>query len=90
MPPGIVRRRGLADVSYPLDEAPSDRERLRALARGLRDDADWATAVAAATGWERKLVRAATATRRDSDVRDEELRAGFAATERFSVTELEK
>jgi hypothetical protein len=88
--PGVVRRRGLADVSYPLDEAPSDRERLRALARSLRDDADWATAVAAATGWERKLVRAATATRRDSDVRDAELCADLAATERFSVTELEK
>ena len=88
--PRLVRRRGLADVSYPLDEAPSDRERLRALARSLRDDADWATAVAAATGWERKLSRAATAARRDPDVRDAELREGLAATERFSVTELEK
>ncbi len=88
--PGLVRRRGLADVSYALDEAPSDRERLRALARSLRDDAEWATAVAAATGWERQLVRAASATRRDSDVQDAELRASLAATDRFSVTELEK
>ena len=88
--PRLVRRRGLADVSHPLDEAPSDRERLRALARSLRDDAEWATAVAAATGWERQLVRAASATRRDSDVQDAELRAGLAATDRFSVTELEK
>jgi len=87
---GLVRRRGLADVSYPLAEAPSDRERLRALARSLRDDADWATAVAAATGWERKLVRAASATRRDPDVRDAELCAELAGAERFSVTELEK
>src|SRR4249919_2604076 len=81
--PGVVRRRGLADVSYALDEAPSDRERLRALARSLRD-------VAAATGWERQLERAASATRRDSDVQDAELRAGLAETDRFSVTELEK
>ena len=88
--PGLVRRRGLADVSYALDDAPSDRERLRALARSLRDDAEWATAVAAATGWERQLVRAASATRRDSDVQDAELRAGLAETDRFSVTELEK
>ena len=42
---GLVRRRDLADVSWPLAAAPSDRERLRALARGLRTDPDWATDV---------------------------------------------
>ena len=88
--PGLVRRRGLADVSWPLRAAPSDRERLRALARELRDDADWATGVGAMMGWERKLRRAAVATRHETRVRDPELLAELAATERFSVTELER
>ena len=58
--PALVRRRGLADVSWPLQAAPSERERLRALTREMRDDPDWATGVAAMMGWERKLRRAAT------------------------------
>ena len=45
--PALVRRRGLADVSWPLQAAPSERERLRALTREMRDDPDWATGVAA-------------------------------------------
>ena len=85
-----MRRRGLADVSWPLPAAPSDRERLRALARELRDDADWATGVGAMMGWERKLRRAAVATRHETRVRDPEILAELAATERFSVTELER
>ncbi|HEY3764357.1 MAG TPA: PD-(D/E)XK nuclease family protein [Gaiellales bacterium] len=86
----LVRRRGLADVSWPLRTAPSDRERLRALARELRDDGDWATGVAAMMGWERKLRRAAVATRHETRVGDPELRADLAAVERYSVTELER
>jgi hypothetical protein len=88
--PALVRRRGLADVSWPLATAPSDRERLRALARELRDDADWATDVGAMMGWERKLRRAAVATRHETRVRDPELLAELGAGERFSVTELER
>jgi ATP-dependent helicase/nuclease subunit B len=88
--PALVRRRGLADVSWPLRTAPTDRERLRALARELRDDADWATGVGAMMGWERKLRRAAVATRHETRVRDPEILAELAATERFSVTELER
>ena len=86
----LVRRRGLADVSWPLAAAPSDRERLRALARELRTDADWATDLGAMMGWERKLRRAAVATRHPTQLRDPELLAELAAGERFSVTELER
>ena len=88
--PALVRRRGLADVSWPLQAAPSERERLRALTREMRDDPDWATGVAAMMGWERKLRRAATATKRDSRLRDPELLAELHAVERYSVTELER
>jgi hypothetical protein len=87
---GLVRRRGLADVSWPLASAPSDRERLRALARQLRTDPDWAMDVGAMMGWERKLRRAAVATRHPTQVRDPELLAELAAGERYSVTELER
>ena len=88
--PGLVRRRGLADLSWPLRSAPSDRERLRALARELRDDPEWATGVGAMMGWERKLRRAAVATRHDTRIGDPELLAELGAGERFSVTELER
>ncbi|MEP6641325.1 MAG: PD-(D/E)XK nuclease family protein [Gaiellales bacterium] len=88
--PALVRRRGLADVSWPLQAAPSERERLRALTREMRDDPDWATGVAAMMGWERKLRRAAAATTRDSRLRDADLLAELAAVERYSVTELER
>jgi ATP-dependent helicase/DNAse subunit B len=88
--PALVRRRGLADVSWPLQAAPSDRERLRALTREMREDPDWATGVAAMMGWERKLRRAANATRRDTRLHSPELLAELAAVERYSVTELER
>ena len=87
---GLVRRRGLADVSYPLEQAPSDRERLRALARELREDEEWALLTASHLGWERKLRRAAASRRRAGDVVDPALVEALAATERYSVTELEK
>jgi ATP-dependent helicase/DNAse subunit B len=88
--PALVRRRGLADVSWPLAAAPSERERLRALTREMREDPDWATGVAAMMGWERKLRRAAAATKRDTRLRDPELLGELAAIERYSVTELER
>jgi ATP-dependent helicase/DNAse subunit B len=87
---GLVRRRGLADVSWPLAAAPSDRERLRALARDLRSEPEWAIDVGAMMGWERKLRRAAVATRHPTQLRDPGLLAELAAGERYSVTELER
>ena len=47
---GPVRRRGLADVSYPPEEAPRDRGRLRAPPRELRADEEWAPPTAAPLG----------------------------------------
>jgi hypothetical protein len=85
-----VRRRGLADVAWPIDEAPDDRQRLRALARGLRDDAGWAIATGTGAGWQRKLERAQAALQRTTALRDARSLEEFRATERFSVTELER
>ena len=71
----------LADLGWPLRSAPSDRERLRALARELRDDAGLGTAWPATMGWARAAPRP-VATRHDTRVRDPELLAELAAGER--------
>ena len=56
----------LSALTWPLDTAPTDRERLRALAALAADDEREAEALAYANGWERRLdraLRAFTATR---------------------------
>ena len=83
-------RRGLADVTWPVAEAPDDRARQRALARELRDDPGWALATGAMMGWERKLQRARDASRRPTRLTDARSREQLAAIERFSVTDLER
>jgi inactivated superfamily I helicase len=85
-----LRRRAIGDLTHPLDQAPSERERQRALARELRTRPDWAAAVADHHGWTRKLERARLAYRRRPQLRNATVLAALAAQERFSVTELEK
>ncbi len=85
-----VRRRNLSDSTWPLEQAPDDRGRQRALARDLRDAPEWAIAMAGGMGWERKLRRAQSAYRRSTALRSPQVLAGLAATERFSVTDLER
>ncbi|HSS53626.1 MAG TPA: PD-(D/E)XK nuclease family protein [Gaiellales bacterium] len=84
------RRRAIGDLTHPLEQAPSERERQRALARELRTRPDWAAAVADHHGWTRKLERARLAYRRRPQLRNATVLAALAAQERFSVTELEK
>ena len=53
------RRRALGDLTWELESAPTERERLRALAAELRDRTEWALATARQReGWVRKLERA--------------------------------
>lgn len=85
-----LRRRAIGDLTHPLEQAPSERERQRALARELRTRPDWAAAVADRHGWTRKLERARLAYRRRPQLRNATVLAALAAQERFSVTELEK
>ncbi len=85
-----VRRRNLSDSTWPLERAPDDRNRQRALARDLRDAPEWAIAMAGGMGWERKLRRAQGAFRRPTTLRTAPVLASLAATERFSVTDLER
>jgi ATP-dependent helicase/DNAse subunit B len=87
-----TRRRALSELTWPLEEAPSERERLRALAllAADRDAADTADALARANGWERRLERARTAFTRDTRLRHPRVRAELAARTSFNVTELER
>ena len=82
-------RRPLSALTWPVEQAPTERERLRALASLVPVDEDAALALAQANGWERQLERALRAfdrpTRLTHPLVLEELRAKSS----FGVTELE-
>jgi ATP-dependent helicase/DNAse subunit B len=85
-----TRRRALSALTWPLESAPSERERLRALVRLAADDPDGASSLAAANDWSRRLVRAQRAFDRDPALRSPAVIAPFAAKSVFSATELER
>ncbi|TML09419.1 MAG: hypothetical protein E6G38_06220 [Actinobacteria bacterium] len=82
-------RRPLSALTWPVEQAPTDRERLRALASLVPADEEAARSLAQANGWERQLDRALGAferrTRLSHPLVLEELRAKTS----FGVTELE-
>src|SRR5438552_12380429 len=63
-----TQRRSLASLTWRLDEAPTDRERLRALSALAATDAGEASALARANGWERRLERARGAFSRPTEI----------------------
>ena len=87
-----TRRRPLSALTWPLETAPTERERLRALASLAAADEtrETAEALARANGWERRLRRAVVAFERPTRLRHplvlEQLRSRFT----FNVTELER
>ncbi len=83
-------RRPLSALTWALEDAPSDRERLRALSLLAASDADQAVVLAEANDWERRLARARSALNRETRLRSEALRAVYGARSMFSVTELER
>ena len=85
-----TRRRSLSALTWPLESAPSSRERLRALVRLAADDEDGADALAAAHDWSRRLDRARTAFDRTTALQGNAVVAPFAAKQVFSATELER
>src|SRR5207244_1893079 len=74
----------------PLDAAPTDRERLRALAQLATSDADAARAIADANDWERRLNRARTAFQRKTRLENPVVLEWLRAKTTFGVTELER
>jgi len=85
-----TRRRPLSALTWPLESAPSERERLRALVRLAAEDAEGADALAAANDWSRRLDRARGAFDRGTALRSPAALGPLTAKTVFSATELER
>ncbi len=85
-----TRRRPLSQLTWELEGAPTERERLRALAQLVVNDPVEAEALAAANGWERQLKRARGAFTRETKLRHPRVLAELGAKTPFNVTELER
>ncbi len=85
-----TRRRPLSELTWGLEQAPTERERLRALALLAVTEPGQAEALAAANGWERRLQRARGAFRRETRLRHARVLGELSARTPFNVTELER
>ena len=85
-----TRRRPLSALTWTLDDAPTERERLRALAELAARDRKAADALARANGWERRLERAVSAFKRPTKLTDPLVLAQLESKFTFNVTELER
>src|SRR3954470_11752197 len=85
-----TRRRPLAALTWPLESAPSERERLRALASLAPADRPAATSLARANGWERRLDRALGAFDRPTRLTHPLVLEQLRQKSTFAVTELER
>jgi ATP-dependent helicase/DNAse subunit B len=85
-----TRRRPLSELTWTLEAAPTERERLRAVAVRAAEDRPPAEAVAAANGWDRKLARALHAFERPTRLTHPQVLDELNARATFSVTELER
>jgi RecB family exonuclease len=83
-------RRPLARLTWPLEQAPTERERLRALVTVSATEPDAAEAVALANGWERKLRRARRAFLRPTEISQPAALAVLGGRDTFRVTDLER
>jgi ATP-dependent helicase/DNAse subunit B len=85
-------RRRLSQLTWPVEAAPTERERVRALARLVADgeQADLAVALAEANDWSRRLERARRAFDRDARLRNPAVLALFGERTMFGATELER
>ena len=83
-------RRPLSALTWPIEGAPTERERLRALAALAAGDEVEANALALANGWERRLERALHAFRRPTRLRHPLVLEYLGERTSFNVTELER
>ncbi|HYY34102.1 MAG TPA: PD-(D/E)XK nuclease family protein [Gaiellaceae bacterium] len=84
-----TRRRPLSALTWPLERAPTERERLRALASLAAADVASATALADANGWARRLTRARSAFKRPTRLVHPAVLEELAKRAWFGATELE-
>ncbi len=87
-----TRRRALSQLTWPIEAAPTERERLRALARLTADEdaKPLALALADANDWTRRLHRALRAFTRDTKLRNPVLLEQLGGRTVFAATELER
>jgi len=85
-----TRRRPLSALTWPLEAAPSLRERVRALASLASSEELPARALARANGWERRLERALGAFERQTRLTHPAVLEELRQKASFSVTDLER
>lgn len=85
-----TRRRALSALTWELERAPSERERLRAVAVLAAGDETLARALAAGAGWQRRLDRAVAAFQRPTRLVNPLVLAQLRETTRYAATELER
>ncbi|HSX21215.1 MAG TPA: PD-(D/E)XK nuclease family protein, partial [Gaiellaceae bacterium] len=85
-----TRRRALSALTWRIDDAPTDRERLRALAELAAQDSKAAHALAEANGWQRRLDRAVRAFSRQTKITHPLILEQLGSKRVFNVTELER
>jgi RecB family exonuclease len=85
-----TRRRALSQLTWSLESAPTERERLRALGELSAGDPDAALDVARANGWERRLERARAAFTRPTRLTHPLVLEHLGSRTTFPVTELER
>ena len=85
-----TRRRPLSAVTWPLEEAPTERERLRALAALASTEEAPSRALARANRWERRLERALAAFDRPTRLTHPAVLEELRSKACFSVTDLER
>ena len=85
-----TRRRPLSALTWPLEDAPTERERLRALAELAARDVEAAEGLARANGWERRLARALAAFQRPTRITHPLVLEQLGSRASFGVTELER
>jgi ATP-dependent helicase/nuclease subunit B len=85
-----TRRRPLSALTWKLEDAPTERERLRALAELAARDRTGADALALANGWERRLERALSAFHRPTKLTHPLVLEQLGSKQTFNVTELER
>src|SRR5437868_5632355 len=82
-------RRPLSALTWPVEHAPTERERLRSLASLVPLDEEAANALAQANGWERQLDRALRAFERPTRLTHPLVLEELRKKTNFGVTELE-
>ncbi|MDQ2982690.1 MAG: PD-(D/E)XK nuclease family protein [Actinomycetota bacterium] len=84
-----TRRRPLSALTWPLEQAPTERERLRAVAALAATDRDAARGIADANGWGRRVERALGAFERETRLMHPLVLEQLGGRASFGVTELE-